>query len=77
MVYPNPTNTASLLNIKLSNENAATYNLVITNSSGQVVFENKNYNLEEQYHTGNLSKGIYFVTIQSQNFKETKKIIVK
>lgn len=77
LVYPNPTNTASLLNIKLSNENAATYNLVITNSSGQVVFENRNYNLEEQYHTGNLSKGIYFVTIQSQNFKETKKIIVK
>jgi hypothetical protein len=78
IIYPNPTNNSSLINIKVSNKDAEKRSLKITNINGQVVFEKENYNTEEeQYYTGGLAKGIYFVTVQSQNSKQTKKIIVK
>lgn len=77
IIYPNPTNVSSLINIKLPNTASGTFGLKITNIQGQIIFEKENYNPEEQYYTGGLSQGIYFVTIESQNFKQTKKIIVK
>jgi len=77
IIYPNPTNVSSLINIKLPNIDSGTFGLKITNIQGQIIFEKENYNPEEQYYTGGLSQGIYFVTIESQKFKQTKKIIVK
>nr|WP_315239938.1 T9SS type A sorting domain-containing protein [uncultured Flavobacterium sp.] len=77
IIYPNPTNISSLINIKLPNTNSGTVGLKITNTQGQVIFEKRNYNPEEQYYTGGLSQGVYFVTVETQNFKQTKKIIVK
>jgi hypothetical protein len=77
IVYPNPTNISSLVNIKLSDKDNGTFGLKITNIQGQIVFEKKDYNPKEPYNTGGLSQGIYFVTIESENFKQTKKIIVK
>lgn len=61
----------------MPNIDSGTFGLKITNIQGQIIFEKENYNPEEQYYTGGLSQGIYFVTIESQNFKQTKKIIVK
>jgi hypothetical protein len=76
-IYPNPTNISSLVNIEISDKKSSVFNLKITNIQGQIVFQKENYNTKEQYYTGGLAKGIYFVTIESENFKQTKKIIVK
>lgn len=76
-IYPNPTNISSLVNIEISDKKSSIFNLKITNIQGQVVFQKENYNTKEQYYTGGLAKGIYLVTIESENFKQTKKIIVK
>lgn len=73
-IYPVPTNSELIIEMDGINE----YKISIFNSLGQSikvksVFENNKITL----NTETLSNGIYFVQFENNDFKETKKIIVR
>lgn len=76
-IFPNPTDKSEFFNINLKEENNATFNVEIFNVNGQTVFIRTDCSPSDQIPTSNLSKGLYFVTINSGDYKETKKLIIK
>ena len=77
VVYPNPSTNASSIRIKLLETNPSEFDLKILNINGQVIYKKDKCNSEEQFSSSKLSKGIYFITVKSDSFQETKKIIVQ
>jgi hypothetical protein len=71
-VYPNPAN--EYLNIELSNNENT--NISLINILGEVVL-NKQINNSEKLALSNLSKGIYFLSIENVTGKATQKLIIK
>lgn len=78
-VYPNPASDGIITVATDGFDDDTNNRIIITNSTGQKVFEKK---LNDPCHTdvnlaGKLSNGVYFVTVQSDQAKITKKLIVK
>ena len=75
MVTPNPNNGNFMLTL---NPNAIKGTIVITDVSGKVVEERLVTNDQNlSFDLSNLSKGLYIITVQNQNSKFTKKVIVR
>ncbi|MBC8402820.1 MAG: T9SS type A sorting domain-containing protein, partial [Candidatus Marinimicrobia bacterium] len=77
--YPNPFNPVTT--IKFSLPEAGLVNVTVFNSVGQVVSELVNKNMDIGYHSinfsaDNLPSGVYFYTISSNSFTQTKKMIL-
>jgi hypothetical protein len=73
-MYPNP--ATDVVNISLS-ENANNAIVEITNALGQIVKTEKLNNSSITIPVNNLSKGMYFVNVRSENGKSDAKLIVK
>lgn len=78
-VYPNPANT--YVNIAVTAEEAQTISATIVDMAGKTVAtEQFNYNGGEQVfqmQTSNLSEGIYFLNLKSNNGQSTQKLIIQ
>lgn len=77
VLYPNP-NKGSF-NIQFS-EIIDDYSVKIIDNSGRVVFENKysgNNSLTQEMNLNATAAGVYFVTIKSDDFITTKKVLVQ
>lgn len=77
-IYPNPTTGEVFIN--LTAETASDVSIVIANNLGQIVQTITNQelggNTTAKVDISEVSTGVYFVTITSQGFSETKKLIV-
>lgn len=76
LVFPNP--VGQTLYLKNMNPEKCPYEVTIYNSNGKEVFRKIVTGLE--VHTipvGNLTEGIYWVTIRNQTYMQTEKIIVR
>lgn len=72
-VYPNP--SSDVLNLKLPN-NTTAVNIEIFNIVGKNVYTSKEM-ISNQINVSNLKSGLYFITINFENYSVTKKIIKK
>lgn len=77
-IYPNPSN--GIVTISGGNLSKEKHQLAIYNELGQQVY-NKNMALFNEYtiNLSHLSKGVYFITLQSEesNLKQSEKLIIK
>lgn len=65
LVNPNPNN--GTFNIEIENaQNDKLVNILILNISGQVVYENKQFNLQDEIQISNLPNGIYVAAIKNE-----------
>jgi len=71
-IYPNPNNGIFTLNVKAKN-----VLVEIMNTQGQVVLTKNNVNTNQQIDLSNNAKGIYFVTVTSNEAVTTQKVIVQ
>lgn len=79
-VYPNPTNSASFINVDLELKSAEKIAIQVLNTSGQFVTQN-NFSLSSSSNTlqlelPKLARGIYFVKVSIGNDVQVKKISV-
>jgi hypothetical protein len=70
-IFPNPANDF----IKLSNIDQA--NIVITDITGKVVLNQVNVSEDASINISNLTSGVYFVSVNTENIQETIKFIKK
>ena len=70
-IYPNPTN--NLLTIE--SEYPDHYSIEITSLNGQQLFTGEMEGTSHQFDLSHLQKGVYFITIRSTDFINTRKII--
>ena len=79
-VYPNP--TADVTTLVIDAVNASSLNVNIYDINGKLVASpvvNQNLSIGENtftFNTSNLNNGVYFVTLNSNNGKETVKLVV-
>ncbi|MDV7186507.1 M14 family zinc carboxypeptidase [Lutibacter sp. TH_r2] len=76
-IYPNPS-TASVVNVKLPNT-VKDFTISMSSILGKQVYSEK-VNTTNSIHTietANLNSGVYFVTIQTEQGKATKKLIIQ
>jgi hypothetical protein len=78
-IYPNPATGEVYIN--LSAETAIDASIVIANNLGQIVQTISNQELggttTAKVNISGVSTGVYFITITSQGFSETKKLIIE
>ena len=78
-IYPNPTN--GILNINFSKEKSADVNIKISNISGQVILSDvikpQTNSYSASYDISNYAKGVYLLSITSDNEKIDRKIVLK
>jgi hypothetical protein len=75
-LYPNPASNVVTLNIGNTNNNAD-LTLNIYNVIGTLVKSKPLNQNQRQINIGDLSNGIYMVTIKSKDFTETQKLIIQ
>ena len=72
-LYPNPNNGTFVVSISKEGN----YNVVVRNVIGQTI-ENVDLNgTNKEISLNSIEAGIYFVTIKSEGFEKTEKIIVR
>ena len=72
-VFPNPfKNTVSIANHKESSEKVS---FKLRNIFGQVVFQNAQYQLNEELNLTDFASGIYFIELEKDGLIQTKKIV--
>ena len=77
--YPNPFNPTTVINFTIPK--AGNVTLKVYNSLGQEVatlingFKNAS-NYKVDFNASNLSSGVYFYTLEANNFKQTKKMVL-
>ncbi|WP_317898758.1 T9SS type A sorting domain-containing protein [Aurantibacillus circumpalustris] len=77
IIFPNPAHEQVNIVVPPSNEN---YKVKLTNLLGSVVYEDKSYKSSQEVTTINLAgkaKGVYFLTVESNNERVTKKIVIE
>jgi len=77
-VFPNPSN--DIFNISLDSKTTEVINLTVTNLVGQSILTKKvtvSGQTKETISLANFDKGIYFLTIDNNNEKQTVKLIVE
>ncbi|MBT6746741.1 MAG: T9SS type A sorting domain-containing protein, partial [Flavobacteriales bacterium] len=72
-LYPNPNSG----NFVVSISEAGNYNVVIRNVIGQTIKSDLINGTTAEFRLNNVESGIYFVTIQSDGFERTEKIVIK
>ncbi len=72
-IYPNPTNHK--INFNLGDANIQKFNLIVSNTLGQVLIEKSNTDLAEALDVSHLTQGIYFIQIQNKDFKQSFKVV--
>lgn len=70
-IFPNP--TYSTFNIQILP--TSVYDLTIRDISGRVLINEKNIEGDHTVNIDNLPSGLYYVTIMSEGFKKTEKIV--
>ena len=70
-IYPNPTDGT----LTIETEHPDHYSLEITSLNGQVLLERSFSGSSHAIDLANFQKGVYFITIRSENYVTTKKII--
>jgi len=74
-IYPNPANDHVILNFTTHTQNLK---VVVTDALGKVVHEkNSSGDPELKINTSSFSKGLYFVSVSGDGFKELKKLIIE
>ena len=73
-LYPNP--TKDLVTVSLPH-NGNEYTITVTDILGTIVYTQKTIKNDTQINLANKAKGIYFITIEGNKEKATKKIIVE
>ena len=74
-VIPNPSN--GNFNLHISNANVSEYAVTITDMLGRVVYRNTSAHAPDQaVQLTDVTKGVYTVSLEAQNYKATKKIII-
>lgn len=73
-IHPNPSNGLfEVINMALVN-----YDISITDVTGKVIYsENGIHQKNKQFEINNINTGVYFVIIDSENLRVTKKIVIK
>jgi hypothetical protein len=76
-VYPNP--TSGDFTVDISNRVASDMVITLTNIQGQVVYRNKVTNAVNHQETisGELSKGLYFLTVNNGTEVKVQKVVVQ
>ena len=80
VVYPNPANTSTSISFDIAENNKVTilvYNVLgnlVSNLSQSNDFEKGNNTI--QLNTSNLASGVYYITLDINGAKETKKLII-
>ncbi|MDD2191933.1 MAG: T9SS type A sorting domain-containing protein [Bacteroidales bacterium] len=75
-IYPNP--SSDIINIKLNNiNNNDNLFFIISDIKGRVIDKRQIYTSSITYDISDFSKGIYTITIISNDIKQTKKLIIK
>ncbi|MBR6437749.1 MAG: DUF4465 domain-containing protein [Bacteroidales bacterium] len=72
-IYPNPTNGEININI----ENASHFNYQIYNMMGQNVMNGMKQSSELRLDLSNIEKGVYFISIFTENHKFIERIVIK
>lgn len=78
--YPNP--ATSEVNLSFTTKNASVVSAVVTNMTGQTVMAqevgkfNANQNGKVTFNTSNLSNGMYFISVESQGQRVTRRFVV-
>jgi hypothetical protein len=70
-IYPNPTNT--LLTIETEHPNH--YSIEMTSLNGQLIYNAYMEGTTHQIDLSSFQKGVYFITIRSEDFVTTRKVI--
>ncbi|WP_332026389.1 T9SS type A sorting domain-containing protein, partial [Kaistella sp.] len=70
-IFPNP--ASNFINIEILNSNFRDYSFIITDLSGKVLIKTQN---NKKIDISKLSPGIYFGTMNVEDRKLTKKIII-
>ena len=78
LIYPNP--TSKYVNVSLSLEKQSNTSILLRDSYGQVVYSSLNLAQEGtnnfEIDTSSLSAGLYFLSIQTDSYSSTSKIII-
>ncbi len=70
-LYPNPTNTLLTIETKYSDH----YSIEITSLNGQEIYTAEMQGSSRQIDLSSYQKGVYFITIKSEDFVSTRKFI--
>ncbi len=70
-IYPNPTNTL----LTIETENPDHYSINITSLNGQLIFSTRMEGTSHQIDLSSFQKGVYFITVRSEDFVTKKKMI--
>ncbi len=73
-VYPNPSN--EILNVKLEILNDEKTEIKITDVLGKIILSKSITENSTQLNVGDFTKGIYFITVKSEDKKTTQKLII-
>ncbi|WP_304344416.1 M20/M25/M40 family metallo-hydrolase [Chryseobacterium koreense] len=71
-IFPNP--TSNFVHIEILNSNLRDYSFIISDLNGKILLESKN---EKMINVSQLPSGIYLGTLQVEDQKTTKKILIK
>ena len=70
-IYPNPVNDI----LVIQSEGPTNYSLVMASANGKMIFCKEMEGLTHQFDLSSFPKGVYFITIRSDNFVTTRKIV--
>ena len=74
-LIPNPNN--GNFNLHVSNANVSEYAVTITDMLGRIVYRNTSAHVPDQaVQLTDVTTGVYTVSLEAQNYKATKKIII-
>jgi hypothetical protein len=69
-LYPNP--SSGLFTLEVNSK----VSVEIRNTVGSLIYKNENINIKEQIDLSLQAKGIYFVTVRSENQNFVEKIVI-
>lgn len=75
LLFPNPSHNGFSLQLNNAIQPSEIKNILVLNDKGETVFNSNSY--QEKYYTENLSKGIYFVVIKTNDKTLTKKLVIQ
>ena len=70
-IYPNPTQGP----VSIQTNREGSHDLVITSMNGQLLYDAKMEGSTHQVDLSSFTEGVYFITIRSEEFVATRKII--